>query len=259
MKNGVFMIGNQVWSIVQRLVNIRLVLTLTVFTAILPNISSAEHPLYGPRLEIGGGLSGARFQSRPNWVDKYSFGGTITAAVRIYEGLSVQVGKDYTVGDEPRPSWIEYGKDRLLETKEGTVMEVSWGGLRYEIPARYVGMDFFGMSFVYALAGVRIAKYGIMSGRAFQGNGIVDLAGISNYRIAKITTPYAAVAGRWRFKTDMSEDAESWFGSYGLDVGVRYIRGGDVVRRHDNIMKPKSHFNSYELFIIAFMKIRFLS
>ncbi len=220
---------------------------------------SADHPVFGPRLVIGCGLSGLRLQSRPDWTAKYYGGGIISGAVRLYEGLSAEAGKEYGFGTrDPRADWVDYGEGVRLWTKDKTYNENSWLGLQYEIPLGLFSGDFFGINFICASLGMNYTKYGIRSDVLLKGDIREELDRKEKFRTATLSGPYAAIAARWRFDTVESEEKGSWFGAYGLDIGVRYTRYNKSSLRHDNVMEPKSNFNCFQLFMVGFLKIKLL-
>lgn len=219
---------------------------------------TAQESIYGPMIEIGGGMSGFRMQSRPDWAAKYYGAGLVTGAIRLYRGFSVLAGKDYGYGKEPRPSFLDYGKDVKLNTDEGTYLDGMWYGVRYEIPMSIFDKDIMGIDFIYASSGMTQTKFGIRSAYLVKEDEKLYEEGPKgkNFRTATVSAPYAALAARWRLDTEDSRETGSWFGAYGLDIGVRYIRFNESSIRHDNIMMPKSNFNWFQIFVIGFIKIK---
>jgi len=237
----------------------RVVALLIVICAVTVSQSAgADHPVYGPPLEIGLGVSGLRMQSRPDWTSKYYGTGIITGAYRIFHGLSIQAGMDYSYGEEPDPEWIDYGENTRLWTHKGTYGETIFYGLRYEIPTGGFDTDIISIPFLCVSLGMVKTEYGIRSKRLEVNRAVEEQENLTNYRTADVSGPYVSLGARWRFDTVDSQETQSWFGAYGLDIGVRYIRYNKSSMAYDNVMEPKSHFNSYQIYMIGFMKIKFL-
>jgi hypothetical protein len=49
-------------------------------------------------------------------------------------------------------------------------------------------------------------------------------------------------------------DAEAFLGSYGIEIGGRYTKYGDISLRHDTIKEPSDSFNSIEVFFNGFVR-----
>ncbi len=242
-----------------RKVVIGIVIVTTV--ALCAAYAAADDYNYGPPLEFGAGAIGFRMQSRPEWSSKYIYGGSLNGALRIFRGLAVQGGIEYCKGDEPRPDMIDYGPGIRLWTHEKTYKEVRWYGLRYELPARLVHSDFFGLDAFMVGAGMSSTKFGLYSSYLFPVDDTkpINLLGKDKFRVATADGVYVSLSGRWIFDMMQEEgDAESFLGSYGIEIGGRYTRYGDISLRHDNIKEPRDSFNSIELFFNGFVRFNLL-
>ena len=219
---------------------------------------SADKPIMDPRMEIGFGLSGFQLQSRPEWAAKYYTTGLVTGAVRVYRGLGIQVGKEYGLGKEPSAEWLDYGENLRIKTNIGTSTEVSWFGVRYEIPMSTFHSDFMSIHSICASVGGMYTKYGVRSDIQEKDKIIEEDTTKQSYSIATVKGPYASLTARWRLDNEASKETGTWFGVYGIDFGVRYVRYSNSTMRRDTIIKPKSNFSCFQVFIIGFLKIKLL-
>lgn len=214
-----------------------------------------ENLLYGPPLEFGAGVGMYRMQSRPEWSSKYSAAGILSVSLRLIEGFSIQGGRELGRGDEPRPDLIDYGVGIKLWTNEKTFQNSYWYGVRYDIPAYLLRIDFFGMDFLSVSGGLDKTKYGLYSSYQFTEDKAVKLDSKMKFRVATIEGPYVGIAGRWRFETEDSKITGSWLGAFGIEAGLKYFLYRDAEVRHSNIAMPKDHFNSYQVYLLGFTKI----
>lgn len=221
------------------------------------------------RLEFGVGVAGTRTRSKPEWVSTFSGALRVNASLETIRGLSVQGGYDFTNGKEPRAEWLNYGTHEQISTLQGSYSEGSWAGLRYEIPMSWITVkDYHDIHSIYVAGGYAWDTYGINSAlvrRYVTAYGwetdeepseksIPERA----YKIADLDAYYGVLAARWLFNTEQVEDGDPGFGSYGFDIGVRYIRYQNCRVKHDNLAVASSHFNYYQVFINFFLKFRFL-
>jgi len=230
------------------------------------NYSSAEPQIYGPRFEIGLGGSGSRIQSRPQWSSKHYVSGTATFSCRIVQGLSLQIGKDLHYGTQPRDKWLDYGPHYQINTEKGTSRNAVWFGARYDIPLNMLyRKDILKVHTLYFAGGYTWDTYRVNSNEkryytspnGWETGENPQMQVISrSYEAADLKGYYAAIGARWRIDTVYTEEAGSWIGAYGLDIGIRYTRYADCSPRYENIMKSGSNFNNYQLFIIGFIKFR---
>ena len=218
--------------------------------------SLAQSQELGPRLEIGGGLTGYRMQSPPDWSADYYTTGLVTTAIRLYRGLSIQAAVEYGLGDKLSSEWMDYGENVRIKTNDRTSTEVSWLGVRYEIPMSAFHSTFWKINSIYLSLGKMYSKYYIRSDTWIKNDILDDERSLDNYKVADVSGPYAAFAARWRMGNDFIDETDPWFGKYGVDFGVRYVKYTDSSPKHDNIMKPDSAFSSFQLFIIGFLKIK---
>ncbi len=218
---------------------------------------SADQTILGPNAELGVRFDGFSMQGRPEWCSKYYGAGMITVAYRLLFGLSVHGAIGFGLGDESVSDWIEYGEDFRIKADRRTYTELSWAGFRYEIPMKTLGMDYAHIDIVYCSLGMMYAKYSIKS-RTWIDTGVLEKGSETKlYRTADVSGPYAELAARWRLDTDITKDTGSWLGALGVDLGVRYIHYTDSKVRFDNIMKPTSAFNCFEVFLVGSMKMSF--
>lgn len=231
------------------------------------HVALGDQSIYDPRFEIGVGATGSRMQSRPEWSSKYYTSGVMALSYRIAYGLSIQGEKNFGYGQRQLSKWINYGNHGQVNIDEGTYSEGSLVGARYEIPMSKFSRDIAGIHTFYCAGGLTWAEYGIRGRnyRYYKTENGWDLSEApekrtsdSSLKTADLTGYYLTIAARWRVDTAYTEEEESWLGSYGLDIGVRYTRypGGNT--KYDNIMKAKSNFNYYQIFIVVFLKLRFL-
>lgn len=217
--------------------------------------AAAEESIYGPPIEFGAGVGMFRMQSRPQWSSKYTGVGMINGSIRLFKGFAVQGGKDIGRGDEPRPDMIDYGVGIKLWTNEKTYQNSYWYGVRYDIPADFVRIDFFGMDFLTFSAGLNTSKFGLYSSYRFTEDKAIKLEKKEKFRVATAEGPYFGIAGRWRFETEDSKLTGSWLGAFGIEAGLRYTRYSDCSLRHSNIEEAKDNYNSYLVYVLGFVKI----
>jgi len=227
----------------------------------------ADQTIYGPKFEIGIGATGLQTHSRSEWISKHYTSGVMTLSYRIVNGISIQGGKNFGYGKKQSLKWINYGDHAQVNLENGTYTEDLWFGARYEIPMSKLNRDYSGIHTIYCAGGVIRGEYGIRGKnyRYYQTENGWDLSEVfetrtseSSLKTADLTGYYITLAARWRVDTAYTEEEDSWLGSYGLDIGVRYARYPGCNTKYDNIIKAKSNFNYYQIFIIAFLKLRFL-
>ena len=236
-----------------------IVFLLFIFTvSALSTDAVSQESVYGPPIEIGISARGYRFQSRADWSSKYSYAGGGNLAIRLFRGLAIQAGRDVGKGDEPRPDLIDYGNGYRIWTDEKTFQDAVWYGLRYEVPAHYFNLTYAGVDFICIGAGIQKTKFGLYSSYKFTENELIDLEEKKKFRVATMTGPYVSLSGRWKFDTRESKGTGSWLGAFGLEFGGRYNFYTDSSLRYDNVPDPKDNFNSYEIFLNVFMKIKLL-
>ena len=227
----------------------------------------ADQTTFGPRFEIGIGGSGSRLQSKPEWSSKLYTSAILTYACRILYGLSIHGGKNLGLGNKLDERWIEYGNHYQINTDKGTYRDVSWWGARYEIPMSIFNKDIYRIHSVYCSGGLTLDRYDIRSQhqRYYKtdygwesGEIPEEQSSESSFNTADLKGYYFALAARWRFDTPHTEEEDSWIGSYGLDFGIRYTKYYDCNTKYDNLIEAKSNFNYYQIFIVGFIKIKFL-
>ena len=222
-------------------------------------VSADDSPIE-TRIEIGGGISAYRMQSRPDWSSKYYTNGLGTCAFRLYRGLYIESGAEFGLGGVLRSEWFGYSENVRLNTSNGTFTEEKWLGVRYMVPARTLNTDILGVQFVYTSLGMMFSSFGIRTTSWEEGETVKGDDRVRRFDVARVSGPYITVAGRWLFHFENTEEqeADSWRGSYGFDIGVRYVRYTSSRTRYETIMAPKSNFNCFQVYIVGFMGIRFL-
>jgi len=218
---------------------------------------SADQTVLGPRAEVGVRFEGFSMQGRPEWCSKYYGASMITGAYRLLFGLSVHGAMGFGLGGELASDWFDYGEDFKIIANRRTYTQLSWAGLRYEIPMKTLGLDYAKIDIVYCSLGMMYTKYGIKSRTWKDAGVIVDGNETKLYRTAEVSGPYAELAVRWRLDTDDTKDTGSWLGALGVDLGVRYIHYTDSKVPFDNIKKPASAFSCFEVFLVGSMKMSF--
>jgi len=227
----------------------------------------ADQFTYGPRFEVGFGPSMSRMRSRPDWSSKFYAAVVMNLSYRIIYGLSIHGGRNFAYGLAPRPEWINYGSNYQINTDKGTYGEANWLGARYDIPLNKLKNDFEGIHTIYIAGGMTMDEYGIRSEKqnyyviekGWESGSKFEAKSLERaYRTADLKGYYIALAARWRLDTEHTEEKDSWIGSYGLDIGVKYTRYTDCDTKFDNIMDARSNFNYYQIFIIGFLKFKFL-
>ncbi len=232
----------------------------------LSQIVLADQFNYGPRFEVGVGPSLSRMKSRPEWTSKLYAAVVMNLSYRIIYGLSIHGGKNAAYGFAPSPEWIDYGSHNQINTDKGTYGEATWLGARYDIPLSKFNYDFNGIHTIYIAGGTTWDEYGIRSEKQryyateqdWDSGKYEEKTLDSAYKTADLKGYYIALAARWRLDTAHTEEKDSWIGSYGLDIGVKYTGYTDYDTKFDNIMDVRSNFNYYQIFIIGFLKFRFL-
>jgi len=252
---------------------------VAVSVALPPAFAQEGTEAENPRFEIGAGVSGLRYWSRPEWTSDYMGTLLATASMRLLLGLYVQGTAELGKGDDPYPDWITYKEGLAIKTNAGTYSEGTSLGLRYDIPATtvsriintlataarlrkrdpaftpgtYGGIDYFCPS-----VGMVRTTFGVKgNGQKETGPTEIESFGASReFYIADVTGFYAGIAARWRLDTDYTENPGSWFGSYGVDFGARYIRFSDDNRHSPTLEPTSSRFNSYQVYLVGFMKFK---
>ncbi|MFC1490307.1 hypothetical protein ACFL6K_03765 [Candidatus Latescibacterota bacterium] len=228
----------------------------------------AEVNNYGPRLEVGIGNSVSMMQSNPDWTSSLYYSGSLNYAYRIIYGLSVHGGVSLGLGASPGNEWYEYGAHEMINSEKGTMIDSSWLGARYEIPISLFKKDFYKINSLYLSGGLSSHdfRFNSKSQRYYKeeyGWRDGEIPQLSEdkrvyYRAAESKGYYIAAAARWRFDTKDTNENDSWLGSIGLDVGVRYNSYYDVETKYDNLMPAKSNFSNFQIFIVGFMKVKLL-
>ncbi len=236
------------------------ILVLCFFTGLLFNSyeSSADESKLGPPLEIGGGFAYTWAQKNPDWSTENYKMGIVYGGIRFFRGLSLQGGIDASLGEEISLKSMDYNTTDInkLEKINESFYETSWIGLRYEVPIP-IDKDFYRINSIHATLGISWARFALTSTQ-WERNGILESdQPETKYHIAKLSGPYAMVCARWRFDNYASITTGSWFGSYGVDVGLKYSRYSDSSPRYEPISKAESDFSVLQMFVVGFVKIRF--
>ena len=232
-----------------------------VLACLVPSVLTAQEPpdrvemIYGPGIEVGVGVGAdLEGEARPWNSDRYNMG-IITAAMRIFQGLSIQGGLDYGRGRNSEADTLTYGDYRLKLNKK-TFLSSYWAGARYEVPMSMIGQDIMGIHSVYFAAGMAWADYGVKSSQgSYRGEAYTN-DNVEQFKVARLTGPYFMVAARWRIARPETGTASTLRGSYGVDFGVRYSKLGDHTLEYPNIPAPSGDYTSTQIFLAGFVKIR---
>ncbi len=232
-------------------------LVLAAAFALFTSAAYAEdHPVYGPRFEIGGGLGYSSENLPPQWASKNNRVCLLIGNIRLFKGLAVQGGVDWSNGGKPQADSITCGGYRVKINK-GTFSGAKWAGLRYEVPMSLLRRDIAGIHSVYGAAGYSWSEMGVQS-TEWVYKGVTETTDRERgFRLADMNGPYAILAARWRIDSPETEGRRaSWLGAYGLDVGVRYNRYREMDGAYPNIPKASSNYGSYQVFMVGFLKFR---
>lgn len=240
---------------------------LTFSFVFCSRIVFAEQNNYGPRLEVGIGSGFLQMLSEPDWSSKSYYSGSLNYAYRIIYGFSLQGGNNLGFGAVPSEDWYNYGTYCQINSKSGTYRESSWLGARYEIPMSVIKKDFKGIDSILVSGGLSWDKFAFKSKTQKKyekefgwKSGEVPLLEYKkgSYDTADLEGYYISVAARWRFDTVDTVESDSWLGSYGIDLGVKYNSYNDSSTKYDNLEQAKSNMGYYQVFIVIFMKLKFL-
>lgn len=233
-------------------------LTVAILAILFASAVRAEDDsLYGPRFEMGGGIGISSMSVQPEWVPESDKTGMITASMRLYKGLSVQGGIDWSRGGNPHSKSISSG-DYLIRINEGTFSTSQWAGLRYELPMSVLKRDILAINSFYCAGGLNWSGYGVRS-TEWKKDGEQHTADeIRGFTLADINGSYAAIAARWRIDNPESNGiTDSWLGAYGIDFGVKYIRYHDTTLAEANVAEVPDDFAKIQFFLVGFLKFRF--
>ncbi len=229
------------------------IVTLCIIAiATMPSFARAQEDLYGPPIEFGLGVTGYRLQSGPEWTDDLYGAGVITGAVRLFRGLGVQGGFDYGHGGELYGDWLRYDNSLRLRTNHRTSIQTRWYGLRYDIPLEWFGVSYYHIHTVLVGAGFIHSMFG-MDVTTIEQDGNVESIAKDNYTLGEAEGQYILLGARWRFETDETVSPGSWYGSYGVDAGVRYDRY-DSFDPWGTLAEPDA-FDTLQVFVTGFMKV----
>ena len=257
---------------IRRMVNIKYFCILVFFIFWISEsfaYQNYDKNTYNPRFEIGLGGGGTRVRSRPEWSSKHYGSIIYSLSCRIAYGLSLQAGGDVALGSEPPQTEIFYGDKDIINTKDGTYKFGEWLGARYEIPMSKFNKDIHGIHTVYFSGGVTWDEFQIRSTRQAHFKTVHGwdageepeevVSSDRSYKVADVKGYYIGIAARWRLdKKETTGVDDSWMGPYGFDIGVRYTDYFESTTKYDNIVKPKSSFNNYQIYINIFLKIGLL-
>ena len=246
--------------------NIKKYLFILILYVFYSSMIFADEEDYGPRFELGVGGSLVMPQSMPEWSAEYYGSAILTSSFRFFEGLSIQGGRNIAFGGEPDTEWFDYGDHYQIESDKGTYIEGTWLGLRYDIPLRKYNLEFENIHTIYFGGGLLWDDYGIRSEnqkyyieeKAWEESGSPDEVNDSlhHFKFSELEGYYVTFAARWRVDTENAEK-DSWIGAYGFDFGIRYSDYTKCSPEYENIVKSKSNFCNYQIFLVGFAKIRF--
>jgi len=236
------------------------ILALCTLMCLLGNSyeSSAYDSKLGPPLEIGGGIAYTWAQKYPDWSAENYKMGIVNGGIRFFRGLSLQGGLDASLGEEISLESMDYNTTDIkkLEEINESFYESSWIGLRYEVPIP-IDKDLHRINSIHATLGISWARFALTSSQWVRNEDRESDQPETKYHIAKLRGPYAMVCARWRFDTEASITTGSWFGSYGIDAGLKYSRYSDCSPRYEPISKAESDFSVLQMFVVGFVKIKF--
>ncbi|MFC1606416.1 hypothetical protein ACFL47_00475 [Candidatus Latescibacterota bacterium] len=240
---------------------------LIVILIIAPLCVHAEiqpDDFYGPPIEFGGSAGYFFSQSYPVWSAREYKTGSINVSLRIFRNLSVQGGYEGSLEEDIDLEELTYSDELVLENVSSSNFGAPWLGLRYEIPATFLKTNDMKIHSFYGSIGYTWAKFSVSSSEwrlndTLETDNLTGTLETDNlktrYTIANVSGPYGIVAARWRFDSNFKRGAESWFGSYGLDVGVKYSRFSSSSTKHDKIEEPEPSFSAVQIFAAGFIKM----
>ena len=216
--------------------------------------SSDSEKFWGPRIEIGGSIGYLSPGNKPDWVAGNYRTGSANIALRIFRGLAIQGGYRGSLNENLNLKSLDYG-DEVLKNIENSYFGAPWAGLRYEIPSTLLKSNQLRIHTLFVSCGYSWTQFGVTTyERSIDGEIETDQS-ITKYHVAEMGGPYGVVAARWRFDSNLSKQAESWFGAFGVDAGLKYSLYTNAAPRYDTIEKPDSSFSSIQVFITGFIKI----
>ena len=228
---------------------------ILLVTIIHPAVILASDDFWGPRPEVGGSVGYVTVSQNPVWSAKNFRTGSITGAFRIFRGMSVQGGYEGSLEESINIKTLDYGEFKQLKKVDSSSYGSPWVGVRYEIPSDILMGYRFGSHSLYASLGYSWARFGVTTNEWTVGGVLEQDNPRTKYHIADVSGHYAIIAMRWRFDSDFTKNADSWFGAYGFDGGLKYIRYTSCSTRFDTIEKTGSDFSFLQVFIIGFIKL----
>lgn len=232
------------------------IVLMTVFVFFAQSAQSEDHPIYGPRFEIGGGIGYSAENLQPRWAPDNNRVCTLTGNIRLFKGLAVQGGVDWSNGDSPDNDSISCG-GYLVKINKGTFGNSRWAGLRYELPMKVLHQDIAGIHSIYAATGYTWSEMGVQSTEWVFKGVQYKVDNEHGFRLADMKGPYAVLAARWRIDNPEAErHTTTWLGAYGLDIGVKYNRYSEMDASYPNIAKASDKYHSYQIFMVGFLKFR---
>ncbi len=215
---------------------------------------AADEFIYGPRLEIGGGVGYLAEQSNPGWGADAFYQMIISGSYRIYRGLYLQGGFDYSRGIEnPEVKSITLG-DYQVPLNERSIRNSSSAGIKYEVPAFGFLKRMAGLYSVYGATGMMWADYHVASTTWSSPTEFNRDKVQRAFRTVDLSGPYFTLAGRWRIDNTNPEQENSWIGAYGIDFGARYTRYSDKSLKYSSLGELSSGFSGTQIFLMGFVK-----
>ncbi len=240
-----------------RLLRFSAILACLLFLT-LSGAARAQHIEYGSPIEIGAGVSAFRMRARPEWTGKHYGSGFVACGLRLYKGLSIRAGREYGRGEEPDPDVIAFG-NLSLGTEEGTWTDVTFYGIRYDIPMQVLRQDFLGIDMVCVSAGLLNTRFGVTSEAMRTVDDDVEQESRRNHHLVTMDGRYGEIAARWFLKPPGVKKTDSVIGHYGFDIGFRYGVYPESDLLSDTLMKPASNFNFFQLYLMGFATISFFN
>ena len=219
---------------------------------------SDSENFWGPPLEFGGSVGYMSFNNKPEWVPGNFRTGSVNFAVRVFRGLAIQGGYEGSLSEKLGLESLDYGDEGdvlVLKNIEDSYFGSPWLGLRYEIPATILESNRLRIHSLYVSCGYSWTQFGVTTSEwSFKETLEADQP-VTKYFVAEMSGSYGVAAARWRFDSRFSKQPESWFGSFGVDAGLKYSLYTTASPRYDTIEKPESSFSSIQVFITGFIKI----
>jgi hypothetical protein len=219
---------------------------------------------YDPRFEIMLGGAAAGLASPTAWSSDQYYGGAVGLTMNILYWLSVQGARELSYGSSLDDEWIDYGPHHQLHASLRPYLDSAWGGIRFDLPASWLGADRFRIHSILCSAGLFREEYAIRSRehRYYRnpygwkdGDPAELMTKNRQDTAAEVSGYYVSIAARWRLDRILNRSEDVWFGQYGFDAGVRYKAARSSSVPWPNLEPVPSGFAGAQVFINFFTKI----